>query len=152
MLEQADRSREGLSSQIVHRRSTVVQHRIGYPMKVSSDQSTDRIEILPYSRRANLFVVTDDNHLFAEVEREQAPRLGHTFVETKIIHLLKCRLPLLDNSTKKKLKQKVERVLAAKQRNVEADVSALEQELNNIVYSIYGLTAEEQTIVQSAIR
>jgi hypothetical protein len=37
----------------------------------------------------------------------------------------------------------VERILAAKQRDAEADVSALEREIDELVYALYGLTPEE---------
>jgi type I restriction-modification system DNA methylase subunit len=44
----------------------------------------------------------------------------------------------------------VDRILTAKQRDVEADVSASEQELDELVYALYGLTPEEIKIVESA--
>ena len=43
----------------------------------------------------------------------------------------------------------VERILAAKQRNAEADVRTLEREIDQLVYVLYGLTAEEIKIVEN---
>ena len=37
----------------------------------------------------------------------------------------------------------VDRILAAKQRDAEADTSALEREIDQQVYALYGLTPEE---------
>ena len=44
----------------------------------------------------------------------------------------------------------VEKVCAAKQKNPTADTSALEREINQQVYALYGLTAEEIKTVERA--
>jgi adenine-specific DNA-methyltransferase len=46
----------------------------------------------------------------------------------------------------------VDRILAAKQRDAEADTSALEREIDELVYALYGLTAEEKALVQAAAK
>jgi hypothetical protein len=46
----------------------------------------------------------------------------------------------------------VDRILAAKQRDSEADTSALEREIDELVYSLYGLTKEEKDIVKAAAK
>lgn len=46
----------------------------------------------------------------------------------------------------------VDRILAAKQRDAEADTSALEQEIDELVYTLYGLTPEEKALVQAAAK
>jgi hypothetical protein len=43
-----------------------------------------------------------------------------------------------------------DRILAAKQRDAEADTSAVEQEIDELVYALYGLTPEEIKIVKEA--
>jgi hypothetical protein len=43
-------------------------------------------------------------------------------------------------------------VLTAKQRDTEADTSALEPELDELVYALYGLTPEEKALVQAAAK
>ena len=45
----------------------------------------------------------------------------------------------------------MERILSAKQHDAGADVSALERELDELVYALYGLTPEEKALVQSAV-
>ena len=45
-----------------------------------------------------------------------------------------------------------DRLLAAKQRDAEADTSALERELDELVYALYGLSPEEKALVQSAAK
>lgn len=46
----------------------------------------------------------------------------------------------------------MERILSAKQRDAEADTSALERELDELVYALYGLTPEEIQIVEGAAK
>ncbi len=44
----------------------------------------------------------------------------------------------------------VDRILAAKQRDAKADVSALEREIDALVYALYGLTPKEIKLVEDA--
>jgi adenine-specific DNA-methyltransferase len=46
----------------------------------------------------------------------------------------------------------IDRILAAKQRDAEADTSALEREIDELVYALYGLTKEEKDIVKAAAK
>jgi type I restriction-modification system DNA methylase subunit len=46
----------------------------------------------------------------------------------------------------------VDRILAAKQRDAKADSSALERQIDELVYALYGLTKEEQAIVQAGTK
>ena len=44
----------------------------------------------------------------------------------------------------------MERILSAKQRDAGADVSAMEREIDELVYALYGLTNDEIKIVEEA--
>jgi hypothetical protein len=46
----------------------------------------------------------------------------------------------------------VDRILAAKQRDAKADTSALERELDMLVYALYALTPEEKALVQGTAK
>ena len=46
----------------------------------------------------------------------------------------------------------VDRILAAKQRDAEADTSALEREIDELVYALYDLTPEEIQIVEGVAK
>jgi type I restriction-modification system DNA methylase subunit len=50
----------------------------------------------------------------------------------------------------KAVERLVERILTAKRRDAEADVSALEREIDQLVYALYGLTADEIKIVEES--
>ena len=59
----------------------------------------------------------------------------------------------LPNKTEQKpLERLVDRILAAKQRDAEADTGSLEREIDEMVYALYGLTPEEKALVQSATK
>jgi len=45
-----------------------------------------------------------------------------------------------------------ERILSAKRANSSADTTALEREINERVYRLYGLTEEEKKIVEDAAK
>ena len=47
---------------------------------------------------------------------------------------------------------RVDRILTAKQRDAEADTSALEREIDELVYALHGLTPEEIRIVGGAAK
>lgn len=53
-------------------------------------------------------------------------------------------------SQKKEIVKLVDQILAAKQRNAEADTTTLEHEIDEHVYQLYGLTADEVKIIEGA--
>ena len=57
-----------------------------------------------------------------------------------------------DQKTQKPFVGLVDRIFVAKQRDAEADTSALEREIDELVYALYGLTPEEKALVQSAAK
>jgi len=46
----------------------------------------------------------------------------------------------------------VDRILAAKQTNPQADVTDLEREIDERIYRLYGLTPEEIRIVEESLK
>ena len=59
-------------------------------------------------------------------------------------------IPAVPTEKQKPVERLVERILSAKQRAAGADVSALERELDELVYALYGLTAEEIKLVEES--
>ena len=57
-------------------------------------------------------------------------------------------IPATTPAQQKPVERLVERILSAKQRDASADVSALEREIDELVYALYGLTPEEKALVQ----
>jgi len=59
-------------------------------------------------------------------------------------------IPAAAPEKQKAVERLVDRILAAKARDAGADVSALEREIDQMVYALYGLTPEEIKIVEGA--
>jgi hypothetical protein len=82
------------------------------------------------------------------IRKTIAPSLGDTFVETKIIHLLKLPIPQTSVNLQERFVQKVDEILAIKKADLTADTSILEAEIDRMVYELYELTEEEIAIVE----
>ena len=77
-----------------------------------------------------------------------APSLGDTFIETKIIHLLK--LPINQQILEsKQLIEIVSNIIEVKKQNSSADTSVLESQIDQLVYQLYDLTEEEISIIEN---
>ncbi len=57
-------------------------------------------------------------------------------------------IPIPRLSERNKIEEFVERILTAKRANPQADTGALEREIDQLVYQLYGLTNEEIAIVE----
>ena len=63
--------------------------------------------------------------------------------------LFEIPIPVVATERQEPVKSLVGRILLAKQRDAKADVTALERELDELVYALYGLTAAEKSIVET---
>jgi adenine-specific DNA-methyltransferase len=61
-------------------------------------------------------------------------------------------MAIADKATQKEVSDLVRKIFALKQRNRDADVSALECEIDRLVYALYGLTPEEIQIVERSVK
>ena len=77
---------------------------------------------------------------------------GRVFPQVKLTHVKKLPMAIADEGKQKVIADLVRKILAAKQRNAGADVSALEREIDHLVYALYGLAPEEIQIVEGAAK
>lgn len=77
-----------------------------------------------------------------------APRMGNTFIETKILHILKFPVPDINKKWRDVISLKVNAIIQQKKFDLEADTSAEEREIDRLVYELYGLTEDEIKIVE----
>lgn len=84
--------------------------------------------------------------------RSNTDEEGKVFAQIKIELLRKMPIPKADKDRQRPVIQLVDRILAAKQRDAEAGTSALEREIDELVYALYGLTPEEKALVQAAAK
>jgi hypothetical protein len=59
-------------------------------------------------------------------------------------------IPVVPSEKQKPVERLVEQILSAKQRDAGADVSALEREIDVLVYALYALTPDEIKIVEAS--
>ncbi len=75
---------------------------------------------------------------------------GRTLAQFRIYALYLLPLPDLNSQATKGIADKVGEVLRAKQHDAKSDTSALEREIDELVYALYGLTQEEIALIEAA--
>ena len=70
------------------------------------------------------------------------------FVRLKIVYVAQIPITNGDADTKSAIETLVNQILATKQSDPSADTTALEREIDVLVYGLYGLTAAEIAIVE----
>ena len=83
------------------------------------------------------------------------PEKGEALAEVKKEHVEELPLPkaaLNEPQKQKPVIELVDRILTAKAQNAESDTSALEREIDELVYALYGLTPEEIQIVEGVAK
>jgi len=74
------------------------------------------------------------------------------FTKAKIFHYWHLPVKVIDEKLQIPFINIVDQILTAKKANPKADTSALEAEIDRLVYELYGLTVEEIEIVESSIK
>ena len=73
---------------------------------------------------------------------------GRPFPQVKLTHLKKLPFIIPNIDTNKKLEYLASKIIKFKNSNLNADTSALEREIDQLVYKLYGLTEEEIKVVE----
>ena len=79
--------------------------------------------------------------------REKGKMQGENFQVDKE-PLMNIPLPIVNEAGQKPITNMVEKIIDLKTVNPSADISALESEIDRLVYQLYGLTEEEIRIVE----
>jgi len=80
--------------------------------------------------------------------RSNTDEEGKVFAQIKIELLRKLPIPKADKNQQGSIIRLVGKIIAAKQRDAEANTNALEREIDQLVYALYGLTPKEIQIVE----
>jgi hypothetical protein len=106
------------------------------------------------------FIPTADKRIFAILNsrlfdwyaRNQFQSLGDPWKGGRLRffsqYMEKVPIPTATPAQQTEIEKRVEKILAQKKENPEVDVSALESEIDQLVYKLYGLTEEEIQIVE----
>lgn len=78
------------------------------------------------------------------------PRLGGTFIETKIVHLLSLPIPNASSEKISQIVSLVDSIIEEKKKDINKDISKIESELDDNILDIYGLTKEERSIIRNS--
>jgi hypothetical protein len=95
-----------------------------------------------------------NSSLMNSIYRLMNPEIGEVFAQVKSSHIKRLPIRLLNLASKsdqrvyESLITLVNQVLEIKEADPTADVSALERQIDTLVYELYGLTAEEVAIVE----
>lgn len=79
-------------------------------------------------------------------------RQDKTFPEIRIYELASLPVKVTGNSQNRLIDKLVDRILAAKRKDPDADTGELEQEIDQLVYKLYDLTPDEIEIVEASAR
>lgn len=85
------------------------------------------------------------------VSQSAAARQGG-FLEFKPMYIYPVAIPSTSEDQQRVLTKLVDQILAAKKADSGGNVSALEAEIDQLVYSLYGLTREEITIIEESLQ
>ena len=82
-------------------------------------------------------LVNEDNRIFPEV---------------KPIQLFKLPIKIATDKVQKQVEMNIENIIALKKENPEADTTVFETQIDQLVYALYDLTAEEIAIVEGGVK
>jgi len=74
---------------------------------------------------------------------------GRVFPQVKLTHLKKLPLVIPNKSMDDNLKSNAKKILSLKEKDFTYDTSAIESEIDKLVYQLYGLTEEEIAIIEN---
>ncbi len=79
------------------------------------------------------------------------PEQNRVFAEVKVVNLKKLPIAIASSDEQKPIIDLVDRILASKAADPSADTSALEAEIDRLVYQLYGLTEAEIALVEESV-
>ena len=109
-----------------------------------------------FSNDKTTIVATDDMFVLAALNsrvvdffmQNIASTKQNGYFEYKPVYISQIPIPHTDSTKKALVTTLVTRILSAKRASPQADTSALEAEVDALVYGLYGLTAEEIAVVE----
>ena len=122
---------------------------VEYAVDCDKHFSNDKTSICVSSEVNYLLGLLNSKVLWWVIRRTAATKQGG-FYEFKPMYVSILPIAAASPEKQKAVERLVDRILAAKQKNPGADMTALEREINQQVYGLYGLTPEEIKIVEDA--
>ena len=122
-------------------------------MKSYSPQVFEKIRAYikdTYKRRLDIYYVLGvvNSRYIESAYNALVKEAGRVFPQVKLTHVKKLPMAIADKSEQRKISDLVKQILAAKKRTPEADTTALDREIDRLVYQLYDLTPEEIAIME----
>lgn len=76
------------------------------------------------------------------------PKLRGDYFEPSYVYMKEFPVPLENSTDQKEIAKLVEKMLQIRKKNPEADTTELEEEIDRLVYELFGLNEEEVGIVE----
>ncbi|MBO4319871.1 MAG: N-6 DNA methylase [Treponema sp.] len=86
------------------------------------------------------------NYLYKNFTQEK----GRGFAQVKPINIRKLYIPKIQKNQQQPIIALVDKILAAKKLDINADTSDLESQIDELVYTLYNLTEEEKNIIRGS--
>jgi very-short-patch-repair endonuclease len=102
--------------------------------------------IIPIADRFLLGVLNSSITFF--LFRNILPKLRGDFYEPSYVYLKDFPIPKVSDKVKSKISNLVDEILKIKKKNSDTDTTAVEKEIDQLIYQLYGLTEEEIKIVE----
>ncbi len=128
-----------------------IEQDVAYAPDFAGHYSNDKTSICVTNQVSFLLGVLNSSLLWWFVRKIAAARQGG-FFEFKPMYVTQLPVPATAPSDRNSLTKLVDRILVAKNADPDADVSALETEIDQLVYSLYGLTREETAIIEESLQ
>ena len=121
------------------------------PLTAKAFFSNDKTTLLACENPEFIAAILNSKVLWWFIRQIAASKQGG-FFEFKPMYVSALPIPAATPAQQKPVERLVERILAAKQRDAGADVSALEREIDAAVHALYALTPEEIQLVEGTAK
>lgn len=76
------------------------------------------------------------------------PERGEALAEVKAFHVERFIYPRVDKSLEDSIVRIIDEILNLRVKNLNSDISIQESQIDGLIYEIYGLTENEQRIIE----
>jgi hypothetical protein len=128
-----------------------IERTVSYAPDLKGHYSNDKTTICVSDQINYLLALLNSSALWWFIRATAATKQGG-FYEFKPMYVGQLPIPSASQAEQAALEAVVDKILAAKRANPQADVSAWEREIDERVYRLYGLTPEEIKIVEESVK
>jgi tRNA1(Val) A37 N6-methylase TrmN6 len=128
-----------------------IEQTVAYAPDFGGHYGNDKTSICVTDQVSFLLGLLNSSLLWLFIRKIAAARQGG-FFEFKPMYVTQLPIPPAEETQRALVTDLVDTILAAKRADPDADVSSLEAEIDQLVYSLYGLTREEVAIIEESLQ